>query len=293
MADWSPTRYLQFTDERSRSFRELTARVAERLVPLDAVPDDIVDLGCGPGHLTGVLRSLWPEATVTGIDSSPAMIGKARDHDPGTTYLEGDIGDYAAGRLEVTEADVVVSNAALQWVPRHRTLLTALRDTARQVFAFQVPGNHDAPSHLLLREVAAREPYASALGGPVARRATDDPAGYLDLLAHPDWTLDAWETTYTHVLHGPDPVLRWISATGAQPTLHALQDVDPALRERFEEDYGAALRAAYPARPYGTPLLFRRVFVVAARNGATATGTAGAAGTSAAPGSTTTRDDCT
>ncbi|GAB3169735.1 trans-aconitate 2-methyltransferase [Myceligenerans halotolerans] len=265
MADWSPTRYLQFTDERSRSFRDLVARVAELLAARDATPSDIVDLGCGPGHLAGVLRSRWPDATVTGIDSSPAMIERARELDPGTAYLEGDIGDYAAGRVAVTGADVVVSNAALQWVPEHRALLPALRDTARQVFAFQVPGNHDAPSHLLLREVAAREPYASALGAPVPRRATEDPVGYLGLLAVPGWTVDAWETTYTHVLQGPDPVLRWISATGAQPTLHALQDADPALRERFEKDYGAALREAYPERPYETPLEFRRVFVVASR----------------------------
>ncbi|RPF21997.1 methyltransferase domain-containing protein [Myceligenerans xiligouense] len=273
MADWSPTRYLQFTDERSRSFRDLIAHVAELPAFRDTAPSDVVDLGCGPGHLSGVLRSRWPEAAVTGVDSSPAMIARAREHDPGATYLEGDIGDYAAGRLEVTGADAVVSNAALQWVPEHRKLLPALRDTARRVFAFQVPGNHDAPSHLLLREVAAREPYASALGAPVARRATEDPLGYLDLLAGPGWTLDAWETTYTHLLQGPDPVLRWISATGAQPTLHALHDVDPALRERFEEEYGAALREAYPDRPYGTPLAFRRVFVVASRDpGAVADG---------------------
>ncbi|MBE1876497.1 methyltransferase domain-containing protein [Myceligenerans pegani] len=266
MADWSPTRYLRFADERSRSFRELVARVAELLAAREVTPSGVVDLGCGPGHLTGVLRSHWPDAAVTGVDSSPAMIATARElHDPGTTYIEGDIADYAAGRLSVTGADVVVSNAALQWVPEHRSLLPDLRDSARRVFAFQVPGNHDAPSHRLLREIAAREPYASALGAPVPRRATEDPGGYLDLLAGPGWGVDAWETTYTHVLHGPDPVLSWISATGAQPTLHALQDADPALRERFERDYGAALREAYPERPYGTPLEFRRVFVVAAR----------------------------
>ncbi|MBL0886798.1 methyltransferase domain-containing protein [Myceligenerans indicum] len=265
MADWSPARYLQFSDERSRSFRDLVTRLAELLAARDVTPSDVVDLGCGPGHLTEVLRSHWPDTTVTGIDSSPAMIERAREHDRRTTYVEGDIADFAAGRLDVTGADVVVSNAALQWVPEHRDLLPLLRDRARQALAFQVPGNHDAPSHLLLREVAAREPYASALGAPVTRRATDDPVGYADLLAAPGWAVDVWETTYTHVLAGPDPVLRWISATGAQPTLHALEEADPALRARFEKDYGAALREAYPERPYGTPLAFRRVFAIASR----------------------------
>ena len=249
MADWNPSAYLQYTDERSRPFTELVARVP-------GTPATVVDLGCGPGHLTAVLRARWPGAHVTGVDASPAMIEQARAADPGTEYVLADLAS------DDHTADLVISNAALQWVPGHRELLTTLADRAAQTFAFQVPGNHDAPSHLLLREVAAREPYADVLG-PVERRATADPAEYLDLLARPGWSVDAWETTYTHLLHGPDPVLRWISATGAQPTLQALEAEDPALRTRFEEEFGAALRTAYPERSYGTPLAFRRVFVVA------------------------------
>ena len=186
------------------------------------------------------------------------MIEQARTADPDTQYVLADL------RTDHHTADLVISNAALQWVPGHRALLPALADRAGQTFAFQVPGNHDASSHVLLREVAAREPYAEAVG-PVERRAVAEPAEYLDLLARPGWTVDAWETTYTHLLRGPDPVLRWISATGAQPTLQALEAADPALRRRFEEEFGAALRAAYPERAYGTPLAFRRVFVVATR----------------------------
>lgn len=251
MADWNPGAYLQYTDERSRPFTELVARVP-------GSPATVVDLGCGPGHLTAALRARWPEARVTGVDTSPAMIEQARTADPDTQYVLADLS------TDRHTADLVISNAALQWVPRHRALLPALADRAKQTFAFQVPGNHDAPSHLLLREVAAREPYAEAVG-PVERRAVAEPAEYLDLLARPGWTVDAWETSYTHLLRGPDPVLRWISATGAQPTLQALEATDPALRRRFEEEFGAALRVAYPERAYGTPLEFRRVFVVATR----------------------------
>ncbi|WP_036963656.1 methyltransferase domain-containing protein [Promicromonospora kroppenstedtii] len=251
MADWNPGAYLQYTDERSRPFTELVARVPES-------PTTIVDLGCGPGHLTPVLRARWPEAHVTGVDASPAMIERAREADPGTEYVLADLS------TDEHRADLVISNAALQWVPGHRDLLTTLADRAAQTFAFQVPGNHDAPSHRLLREVAARAPYADVVG-PVERRATADPGEYLEILARPGWSVDAWETTYTHVLRGPDPVLRWISATGAQPTLQALEAKDPALRTRFEEEFGAALRAAYPEHAHGTPLAFRRVFVVATR----------------------------
>jgi len=259
VADWSPTEYLRFSDERSRPFVELVARVP-------GTPRTVVDLGCGPGHLTAVLRERWPQADVVGLDASPAMVARARDQnaDPRARYELADVRDYAARRAPVAGADLVISNAALQWVPGHRELLRPLADTAAQTFAFQVPGNHDAPSHRLLREVAARAPYADVVG-PVERRATADPAAYLEVLARPGWTVDAWETTYVHVLAGPDPVLRWISATGAQPVLHALEAADPALRARFEDEYGAALREAYPTQSYGTPLEFRRVFVVATR----------------------------
>ncbi|WP_402375150.1 methyltransferase domain-containing protein [Isoptericola rhizosphaerae] len=263
MADWSPAAYLRYTDKRSRPFAELLARIPGE-------PATVVDLGCGPGHLTALLRARWPDADVLGVDDSPAMIERATadNHDPRARYKLADLRDHAADRTSTARADLVVSNAALQWVPGHRDLLRPLAATATQTFALQVPGNHDAPSHALLREVAAREPYAAVVG-PVPRRATADPAEYLDLLAAPGWTVDAWETTYTHVLAGPDPVLRWISATGAQPTLQALAAHDhthgTALQAAFADEYGAALRDAYPERAYGTPLEFRRVFAVATR----------------------------
>ena len=263
MADWSPTEYLRFTDERSRPFADLVARVP-------GTPATVVDLGCGPGHLTTLLRRRWPDAVVVGLDSSPAMIERAvaQNTDPLARYELADLRDYANGAASVTAADLVVSNATLQWVPGHRDLLVPLADTAAQAFAFQVPGNHDAPSHRLLREVAGRDPFAD-VAGHLQRQVSADPADYLDVLARPGWTVDAWETTYVHVLQGPDPVLRWISATGAQPTLHALDAHDAAhgtgLRERFATELGSELRRAYPARAYGTPLPFRRVLVVATR----------------------------
>ncbi len=64
-------------------------------------------------------------------------------------------------------ADVVVSNATLQWVPGHLHLLPRLADHVAPdgALAFSVPGNHDAPSHRLLRELAARPPYAAHAAG--------------------------------------------------------------------------------------------------------------------------------
>lgn len=254
-ADWDPQAYLRFADERSRPFADLLARV-------DVDPRQITDLGCGPGQLTPLLRSRWPAASVEGIDASPEMVQRAvaDNTDPLVTYRQGDLRAWRAGPI----CDLVVSNATLQWVPGHLDLLPGLADQLGTggCLAFSVPGNFAAPSHALLRELAGAEPYAAHTAG-LERPAAHDPATYLDALARPGWRVDAWESTYLHLLTGPDPVLRWVAGTGARPVLKALGEVDPALRARFEADYAAALRAAYPPRAYGTVLPFRRVFCVA------------------------------
>ena len=249
---WDPDRYLTYADERGRPFVELVQRI-----DADA-PARVVDLGCGPGNLTRLLAERWPDAEVLGIDSSPEMIAKAQRDVPGTAFRVDDLRAWAASDETV---DVLVSNATLQWLPDHLELLPRLVERVRPGgwLAFQVPGNFDEPSHTLRDQLAAEEPYAAHTAG-VAVPDSHDPAVYLDVLAGAGCTVDAWETTYLHLLTGEDPVFTWVSGTGARPTLQALPD---GLREQFEEEFRARLRAAYPAHPYGVVLPFRRIFVVA------------------------------
>jgi trans-aconitate 2-methyltransferase len=252
MPDWNPSRYLQFADERSRPFLDLTARIAAQ------GPTTVVDLGCGPGQLTAGLSRRWPAATIVGVDSSAAMIDAAGEHASDRVRFElADITYWQPDR----PVDVLVSNATLQWIPRHRALLSRLVTalSANGWFAFQVPGNFDEPSHTLLHELASDRrfaPYTSGLQAPQAF----DASTYLADLSRLGCRVDAWETTYLHVLNGPDPVFRWISGTGARPVLQALPD---DRRDEFVSEYKALLRAAYPEQEYGTVLPFRRVFVVA------------------------------
>ncbi|MBP2418666.1 trans-aconitate 2-methyltransferase [Microlunatus capsulatus] len=252
MVVWDPRTYLQFADERSRPFADLLARVGAE------DPAVVVDLGCGPGQLTATLAQRWPGADVLGVDSSPAMVDRAQEHaGPRLRFVSGDV------RTWVPDApvDVLVSNATLQWVPDHRALLPRLLAGVRPGgwLAFQVPGNFDEPSHALLHALAANPRYADATRD-VARPSAAGPGDYLADLTALGCTVDAWETTYLHVLTGPDPVFRWISGTGARPVLQAL---DAPRRAAFEAEYRARLAAAYPPGPAGTVLPFRRVFVVA------------------------------
>ena len=246
---WNPEEYLAFADERGRPFVELVQRVPGN-------PATIVDLGCGPGQLTHILRERWPAARIVGVDSSEEMIDRAhRDNDdPGVSYELAE----ASAWLPEGRADLVISNAMFQWVPDQLDVIRRLA-TVTDTLAIQVPNNFDAPSHALMREIAGQAPYAEHLVDVKFRLGTSAQT-YLDLFAGLGWTVDAWETTYQHILPGEDAVFDWVSGTGARPVLQALPD---DLRGRFATEYKAALRKAYPVRAWGTVLPFARVFVVA------------------------------
>jgi trans-aconitate 2-methyltransferase len=251
MPTWDPDRYLRYADERGRPYLDLLARVGAE------APREVVDLGCGPGNLTALLTARWPDAEVRGVDASPQMIAAARARADSATYEVGDLRDWAPP----APVDVLVSNATLQWVPGHLELVGRLLSYVAPGgwFAFQVPGNFDAPSHTLRAELAAEAPYAAHLVG-IEDPASHDPAAYYDALAADGRDVEVWETTYTHVLTGPDPVFTWVSGTGARPTLQALPEAE---RAAFEVEFKRRLAAAYPVRGDGTVLLpFRRVFAV-------------------------------
>ena len=261
---WDPAQYLHFADERSRPFFDLAGRIAA------VDPGYVVDLGCGPGQLTATLATRWQQPTVLGIDSSAEMIGAASAADYGggsladrLSFAVGDVSDWKPDRAP----DVIISNAVLQWVPGHLQLLPRWAGYLAPGgwLAFQLPGNFDQPSHAVLRELAAGEPWRDRLAGVQLNRQAGDPASYLAVLAGEGLAVDAWETTYLHVLHGPDPVTEWYKGSGLRPVLAAL---GPDEAREFVRQYGARVRAAYPAADYGTVLPFRRVFVVAQRPGA-------------------------
>ncbi|MGP9536841.1 methyltransferase domain-containing protein [Brachybacterium sp. AOP43-C2-M15] len=252
--EWDPEQYLRYGDERARPFLELTARLRAE------APRRAADLGAGPGTLTALLAERWPAAEVIAVDSSPAMIERARER-PGIRAELADLRDWEPS----APLDVLVSNAALQWVPRHLELLPRLAGMLAPGgwFAMQVPGNFEEPSHTIRRELAARQPYAQHLRD-VAVPSSHDAATYLRAFQDLGLEADAWETTYLHVLHGPDPVFEWVSGTGARPTLQALPD---QLRPAFEEEYRARLRSAYADTGHGVVLPFRRIFAVGRRPG--------------------------
>lgn len=249
---WDPKVYMAFASERTRPAAELLARI-----PNDA-PERVADLGCGPGNSTALLAARWPHADIEGVESSPDMITEAKASGVKARFTLADVASWSPD----TPCDVIFSNATLQWLPDHKTLLPRLMTHASKcgTFAFQIPRNFDAPSHALMRAVAAEGPWAARLSN-VRNINAHTPEYYYDILAPLSSSLDIWETEYQHVLEGDDPVLRWVSGTGLRPFVQALQGAE---REGFIARYAARLREAYPKRADGRTLFpFKRLFLVA------------------------------
>lgn len=253
---WDPKQYDRFADERSRPFIDLTARIR------NTAPQVVVDLGCGPGTLTARLADRWPEATVIGVDNDNAMLHAAAVIDrPNLRFEHGDIAKWKPS----APVDVIVTNAALQWVPSHLSLLPALVDLLNPggALALQVPGNFEDPHHRAIRQVMARPKWRATLGGLPERSLSSYPASvYQGELARLGCDTDTWETTYVHVLQGANPVLEWVKGTALRPVLTALgQD----LGQQFCDELNELLLASFASHAWGTPFPFKRVFAVAHR----------------------------
>jgi trans-aconitate 2-methyltransferase len=260
---WDPEQYEKFSDYRGRPFADLTSRVGA------SAPEVVVDLGCGPGPLTLGLAQRWPHARIIGVDSSAEMLDQARrcDLDERVEWVCADAESWDPAQVGAP-IDVITTNALLQWVPSHLRLIPRWVGALAPGgwFAMQVPGNFNSPSHTLLREVALKSPRAAELLPRLrGAEAVSEPAEYTALLAGLGCDVDAWETTYQHVLDpGGDqggPVLEWTKGTALLPVLEVLKIEDE--RADFVAAYGDALSRAYPRQPFGTVFAFRRIFAVA------------------------------
>lgn len=248
---WSPAQYSKFESDRTRPVRDLVAAIP------GPDPATAIDLGCGPGNSTEILRARYPDAHVTGLDSDPAMIAAARQRLPDIPF---DIADLATWQ---GTADLILSNAVLQWLPDHTALLPSLlrRLTPGGTLAIQMPDNLDEPAYRAMRETAGPDLMRRAEG---QRGTMETPAAYYAALKPLCAQVDIWRTTYFHVLENTDAIVEWFRGSGLRPYLAALDDAGKA---DFLTRYRDAVAAAYPPNPDGTVLLpFPRLFLVATRS---------------------------
>ncbi|MCA3361895.1 MAG: methyltransferase domain-containing protein [Roseomonas sp.] len=248
---WDAKVYLQFEDERLRPALDLIARI-----PHEA-PKLVVDLGCGAGNALPVLVARFPHARVMGVDGSAAMLAKAEA--AGFATAQADIATWQPE----APADVIFSNAALQWLDGHEALFPRLLECLAPggVLAVQMPAMHAAPLRAVQDRIAREGPWAEALQRVKSAPAILTPEAYYALLSPRVTKLEMWVTEYIHVLRGEDPVVRWAMGTSLRPYLDAL---GPEGSKGFLAEYAAAMRDAYPPGADGAVLLpFRRLFILA------------------------------
>lgn len=237
--DWDPDQYRRFDAERSAPFWDL--------VGLVEIGDEhgvgrMVDLGCGDGDLTNAAAHRLGAAHLLALDSSPAMIDRARRHIALDRVFEaGDITTWTSPG----DVDLVFANASLQWVPDHRRVLqgwTAALAPGGQL-AIQVPANGDHPSHLVANEVSARPPFLDAFDGA----PPPDPAGtnvlrpeeYAELLHTLGFVRQHVRLqVYAHELGSSADVVEWVRGTNLTRFFTRLPT---ELHEPFVDAYRAAL----------------------------------------------------
>ena len=252
---WDPQRYLLHVDHRLRPAMDLIMRIPE------FNPQYVVDLGCGPGRATALLRERWANAEIVGVDGSPEMLVEAREVCKNVTFIEAEIDEWEP---EV-EVDLVFSNATLHWLPEHGELLPELLSWVRPggILAIQVPQTRHGNWRDVARTVARQGPWAVRLRALMGPGNVLTPRSYYRVLNGETSLLDIWETTYLHRLEGEDPVLSWTQGAGLRPFLDVLS---PTEQEAFLQAYNKRLRMAYPPEQENVTLFpFRRVFLIAQR----------------------------
>lgn len=253
MSDWNSEQYLKFKAQRTQPAIDLAAR-------LDGAPLEIVDLGCGPGNSTRVLKNRFPDAHVLGADNSENMLEKARRDNPDLDFALTDIAaDLSAMNGKF---DVVFSNACLQWVPGHAELLPRLFALLRGggTLAVQIPMNFDEPIHRIITAAAESEKWSAKF--PEKRIfGTLAPSEYFDILSALTDDFEMWRTTYCHRMPSVGSIIEWYRSTGLRPYLAALSEEDGA---EFIRDIARGLEREYPGQKNGEIIFgFPRFFFIA------------------------------
>lgn len=256
MNDWKPDLYLKFEKQRTQPAIDLVSRIDM------SAPMRIVDIGCGPGNSTLALKNRWPNAEITGLDSSPAMIAQASKEDSDINWVCAD----AAGDLnDLGRFDVVFSNAVIQWIPNHEVLLPNLFSLLNSggVLAVQVPNTTKMPVHLTLQSIAQSEKWRTRFFDVNTHSVFSAPY-YYDIVSRLSDHVDLWETNYYHMMVNHRSIVQWYSSTGLRPYLNRLESVSD--QTDFLDDFENALKVAYPVQKNGVVLFpFTRIFFLVSK----------------------------
>jgi len=255
MSDWKPNLYLTFGKERTQPAIDLMMRVEHQN------PARIVDIGCGPGNSTSVLKARWPSSEIIGVDNSQAMIEQAKETYESMTWICADASNDLS---ELGKFDIVFSNAAIQWIPNHEALLSNLFNLLNKngAMAIQVPNTSNMPIHIDLKNLTASDKWNKQFNFLSNTYSCHTEYFYYDILCGLTEHIDMWVTDYCHVMDSHHDLVKWYSSTGLRPYLGCLKDEN--LQNEFLGEYEELLNQSYPVQKNGKILFpFTRIFFIA------------------------------
>ena len=256
MLDWNPEQYEKFIKDRTQPAIDL----ANRLEVKEA--KRILDLGCGTGNSTKILKDRFPNARVIGADNSDEMLFKAKKTHPDIEFIHLDAG----GDLSEVKGkfDIVFSNACLQWIPNHEILLPKLMSLLRQggVLAVQIPIQSEHPVHIIMNELVTTAKWKDKLSQRNYNNLST--SEYYDVLSGISDDFEVWETIYCHRMPSYESIIEWYKGTGLRPYLEQLSETDA---EDFVSDVYREMKNRYKIQSNGEIMFrFPRLFFIAKRD---------------------------
>lgn len=255
--NWNSNQYLLFDNERTQPAIDLANRITLHS------PKNIIDIGCGPGNSTEILKEHFPNAHILGVDSSSNMIEKACSQYPDIAFSICDI-PAEINRLS-KPYDVVFSNACLQWIPNHRKLLPTLFSLLSPdgMLAVQIPKNGSSPLYLAMDEVVSETSWGFdkldiAYNGSLSEEE------YFNILSSLTTHFTIWETTYYHRMASYDALVEWIKGTKLRPYLSIL---DETKQQELQSEILKRIKDCYSIQTNGEIIYkFQRLFFIACNN---------------------------
>ncbi len=256
MPDWNPEQYEKFIKDRTQPAIDLANRLEVKEAKC------ILDLGCGTGNSTKILKDRSPNARVIGADNSDEMLAKAKKTHPDIEFIHLDVG----GDLGEVKGkfDIVFSNACLQWIPNHEILLPKLMSLLRRggILAVQIPIQSEHPVHIIMNELVTSAKWKDKL---LQRNYNNlSTCEYYDALSGISDDFEMWETIYCHRMPSYESIIEWYKGTGLRPYLEQLSETDA---EDFVSDVYRELKNRYKIQRNGEIMFrFPRLFFIAKRD---------------------------
>lgn len=255
MSEWNSEQYLKFKVQRTQPAVDLVKRIGI------SNPQKILDIGCGPGNSTKVLKDTFPYAEILGVDSSENMIKKAKETYPDIDFKIADITDE---NPNLQGFDIIFSNACLQWVPNHKVIIPSLFDKLNEggMLAVQIPMNSEEKLFKIVDSTVREDKWNfSALKSEP--NSALEPEEYFDILSSLTDKFDIWETVYYHSMPSVDAMVEWVKGTRLRPYLNSLSSADG---EKLIDEITQKASLSYTKQENGEIIFkFRRFFFTATR----------------------------